>query len=98
MPDRTLRRIEAIRAVMLTGTIGGAARMQTVSARSIARFIAARVISNLFMLLFGLTGIRPFTKIVVMPLAPLLSIVGARAVGNVRSFRPSSARPRFGPN
>ncbi|MEO3416216.1 tripartite tricarboxylate transporter permease [Roseovarius sp. CAU 1744] len=50
--------------------------------------VGALVMANFFMLLFGLTGIRVFTKIVEMPrtvLIPLiflLSIVGAYAVNN----------------
>ncbi|MFW8635717.1 tripartite tricarboxylate transporter permease [Cribrihabitans pelagius] len=50
--------------------------------------VGALVMANFFMLLFGLTGIRIFTKIVEMPrtvLIPLiflLSIVGAYAVNN----------------
>ncbi|MGR3590413.1 MAG: tripartite tricarboxylate transporter permease [Limimaricola soesokkakensis] len=48
----------------------------------------ALVLANIFMLIFGLTGIRLFTKIVEMPRAVLiplillLSIVGAYAVNN----------------
>ncbi|WBU63777.1 tripartite tricarboxylate transporter permease [Paracoccus aerodenitrificans] len=48
----------------------------------------ALVLANIFMLIFGLTGIRIFTKIVEMPrtvlipLILLLSIVGAYAVNN----------------
>lgn len=50
--------------------------------------VGALVMANVFMLLFGLTGIRIFTKIVEMPrtvlipLILLLSIVGAYAVNN----------------
>ncbi len=50
--------------------------------------VGALVTANCFMLLFGLTGIRMFTKIVEMPravlipLIMLLSIVGAYAVNN----------------
>lgn len=50
--------------------------------------VGALVMANFFMLLFGLTGIRIFTKIVEMPrsvlipLILLLSIVGAYAVNN----------------
>lgn len=50
--------------------------------------VGALVMANFFMLLFGLTGIRVFTKIVEMPrtvlipLILLLSIVGAYAVNN----------------
>ncbi len=50
--------------------------------------VGALVMANFFMLLFGLTGIRLFTKIVEMPrsvlipLIMLLSIVGAYAVNN----------------
>lgn len=50
--------------------------------------VGALVMANFFMLIFGLTGIRVFTKIVEMPrsvLIPLiflLSIVGAYAVNN----------------
>lgn len=50
--------------------------------------VGALVTANCFMLLFGLTGIRLFTKIVEMPrsvlipLIMLLSIVGAYAVNN----------------
>ena len=50
--------------------------------------VGALVVANCFMLLFGLTGIRLFTKIVEMPravlvpLIMLLSIVGAYAVNN----------------
>ncbi|MFW8595839.1 tripartite tricarboxylate transporter permease [Cribrihabitans neustonicus] len=50
--------------------------------------VGALVMANFFMLLFGLTGIRVFTKIVEMPRAVLipliflLSIVGAYAVNN----------------
>lgn len=50
--------------------------------------VGALVTANCFMLLFGLTGIRLFTKIVemprsvLMPLILLLSIVGAFAVNN----------------
>lgn len=50
--------------------------------------VSALVIANFFMLIFGLTGIRLFTKIVEMPrsvlipLILLLSIVGAYAVNN----------------
>ncbi|MCO6384666.1 tripartite tricarboxylate transporter permease [Oceanicola sp. 502str15] len=50
--------------------------------------VGALVTANFFMLLFGLTGIRLFTKIVEMPravlipLIMLLSIVGAYAVNN----------------
>ncbi|MER5173623.1 tripartite tricarboxylate transporter permease [Thioclava sp. GXIMD2076] len=50
--------------------------------------VGALVTANFFMLLFGLTGIRIFTKIVEMPrsvlipLILLLSIVGAYAVNN----------------
>ena len=50
--------------------------------------VSALFIANLFMLIFGLTGIRVFTKIVEMPrsvlipLIMLLSVVGAYAVNN----------------
>ena len=50
--------------------------------------VGALVMANFFMLLFGLTGIKLFTKIVEMPrsvlipLIMLLSIVGAYAVNN----------------
>lgn len=50
--------------------------------------VGALTMANFFMLLFGLTGIRVFTKIVEMPRAVLiplillLSIVGAYAVNN----------------
>jgi putative tricarboxylic transport membrane protein len=50
--------------------------------------VGALVMANVFMLMFGLTGIRVFTKIVEMPrtvlipLILLLSIVGAYAVNN----------------
>ncbi|AUH33941.1 tripartite tricarboxylate transporter permease [Paracoccus tegillarcae] len=50
--------------------------------------VGALVVANFFMLLFGLTGIKLFTKIVEMPravlipLIMLLSIVGAYAVNN----------------
>ncbi len=50
--------------------------------------VGALVLANIFMLIFGLTGIRIFTKIVEMPRAVLipiilmLSIVGAFAVNN----------------
>ena len=50
--------------------------------------VGALVLANIFMLIFGLTGIRIFTKIVEMPrgilipLILLLSIVGAYAVNN----------------
>jgi putative tricarboxylic transport membrane protein len=50
--------------------------------------VGALVMANVFMLIFGLTGIRIFTKIVEMsrsvliPLIMLLSIVGAYAVNN----------------
>lgn len=50
--------------------------------------VGALVVANFFMLIFGLTGIRLFTKIVEMPrsvlipLIMLLSIVGAYAVNN----------------
>ncbi|SPH25114.1 hypothetical protein DEA8626_04151 [Defluviimonas aquaemixtae] len=50
--------------------------------------VGALVMANFFMLIFGLTGIRVFTKIVEMPrsvlipLILLLSIVGAYAVNN----------------
>lgn len=50
--------------------------------------VGCLVVANFFMLLFGLTGIRLFTKIVEMPrsvlipLIMLLSIVGAYAVNN----------------
>lgn len=50
--------------------------------------VGALVLANIFMLVFGLTGIRIFTKIVEMPRAVLipiilmLSIVGAYAVNN----------------
>ncbi|OCX67337.1 C4-dicarboxylate ABC transporter permease [Thioclava sp. SK-1] len=50
--------------------------------------VGALITANFFMLLFGLTGIRLFTKIVEMPrsvlipLIMLLSIVGAYAVNN----------------
>ena len=50
--------------------------------------VGALVLANIFMLIFGLTGIRIFTKIVEMPrsvlipLILLLSIVGAFAVNN----------------
>ncbi len=39
MPEMTLRQIEVIRAVMLTGTIGGAAQMLNVSAPGISRLV-----------------------------------------------------------
>lgn len=39
MPDMTLRQIEVIRAVMLTGTISGAAEMLNVSAPGISRLV-----------------------------------------------------------
>ncbi|MCA0873028.1 tripartite tricarboxylate transporter permease [Seohaeicola saemankumensis] len=50
--------------------------------------VGALVMANIFMLIFGLTGIKLFTKIVEMPravlipLIMLLSIVGAYAVNN----------------
>ena len=50
--------------------------------------VGALLMANLFMLIFGLTGIRIFTKIVempraiIIPLIFLLSIVGAYAVNN----------------
>ena len=50
--------------------------------------VGALMMSNVFMLIFGLTGIRLFTKIVemprsiIIPLIFLLSIVGAYAVNN----------------
>ena len=50
--------------------------------------VGALVMANVFMLIFGLTGIKLFTKIVAMPrpvlipLIMLLSIVGAYAVNN----------------
>ena len=50
--------------------------------------LGALFVSNIFMLIFGLTGIKLFTKIVEMPravlipLIMLLSIVGAFAVNN----------------
>lgn len=50
--------------------------------------VGALVLANFFMLLFGLTGIKIFTKIVeiprayLIPLIMLLSIVGAYAVNN----------------
>jgi putative tricarboxylic transport membrane protein len=50
--------------------------------------VGALSLANIFMLIFGLTGIRIFTKIVEMPrtvlipLILLLSIVGAYAVNN----------------
>lgn len=50
--------------------------------------VGALTLANFFMLIFGLTGIRVFTKIVEMPRAVLiplillLSIVGAYAVNN----------------
>ncbi|TRW96498.1 C4-dicarboxylate ABC transporter permease [Paracoccus sp. M683] len=50
--------------------------------------VGALVVANFFMLIFGLTGIRLFTKIVEMPRAVLipmimlLSVVGAYAVNN----------------
>ncbi|MCQ0972114.1 tripartite tricarboxylate transporter permease [Paracoccus sp. TK19116] len=50
--------------------------------------VGALVVANFFMLIFGLTGIKLFTKIVEMPravlipLIMLLSIVGAYAVNN----------------
>ncbi|MGP3698516.1 tripartite tricarboxylate transporter permease [Rhodobacter sp. NSM] len=50
--------------------------------------VGALVMANIFMLLFGLTGVRLFTRIVEMPrpvlvpLIMLLSIVGAYAVNN----------------
>jgi putative tricarboxylic transport membrane protein len=50
--------------------------------------VGALVMANFFMLIFGLTGVRVFTKIVEMPravlipLIMLLSIVGAYAVNN----------------
>jgi len=50
--------------------------------------VASLLIANAFMLVFGLTGIRVFTKIVEMPrsvlipLIMLLSVVGAYAVNN----------------
>jgi putative tricarboxylic transport membrane protein len=50
--------------------------------------VGALVMANVFMLIFGLTGIKLFTKIVEMPrsvlipLIMLLSIVGAYAVNN----------------
>lgn len=53
--------------------------------------VGALVVANVFMLLFGLTGIRIFTRIVEMPrsvlipLIMLLSIVGAYAVNNALS-------------
>lgn len=39
MPEMTLRQIEVIRAVMMTGTIGGAANMLNVSAPGISRLV-----------------------------------------------------------
>lgn len=39
MPEMTLRQIEVVRAVMLTGTIGGAAQMLNVSAPGISRLV-----------------------------------------------------------
>ncbi|WP_068111737.1 LysR family transcriptional regulator [Tropicimonas marinistellae] len=39
MPDMTLRQIEVIRAVMMTGTISGAAKMLNVSAPGISRLV-----------------------------------------------------------
>lgn len=53
--------------------------------------VGALVVANFFMLLFGLTGIRFFTRVVEMPrsvlipLILLLSIVGAYAVNNALS-------------
>ncbi len=50
--------------------------------------VGALTLANIFMLIFGLTGIRVFTKVVAMPrsvlipLILLLSIVGAFAVNN----------------
>ena len=50
--------------------------------------VGALITANFFMLLFGLTGIRLFTRIIEMPravlipLIMLLSIVGAYAVNN----------------
>jgi putative tricarboxylic transport membrane protein len=50
--------------------------------------VGALIMSNIFMLIFGLTGIKLFTKIVemprsiIIPLIFLLSIVGAYAVNN----------------
>ncbi|WP_417726304.1 tripartite tricarboxylate transporter permease [Roseovarius sp.] len=53
--------------------------------------VGALFVANIFMLIFGLTGIRIFTKIVempravIIPLILLLSIVGAYAVNNAIS-------------